>query len=335
MQALGRTPMKLSRTALLLTLTCLTIALAALSLIVGKVWLGFDFWFASPASPQHTIFLELRLPRALLGIIVGAALGLSGAALQGYLRNPLADPGVVGISAMAALGAVASIYFDYAGDAPWALPMAAVVGAGIGVALLFAFAGVTASTVTFILSGIILSALATAGTALLLSLSPSPWTASEIIHWLMGALTDRSFDELHFAAPLILGGAVVVLACRHSLDALTLGESGARSLGIDLNRTQWQIAIGVGLAVGASVAVTGVIGFVGLIVPHLIRPFVGSQPSALLIPSALGGAVLVLAGDIGVRLLPGGSELNLGVAMSFIGAPFFLALLMTLRRKLT
>jgi iron complex transport system permease protein len=200
--------------------------------------------------------------------------------------------------------------------------------------LLFAFAGITASAVTFILSGIILNALAGAGTALLLSLSPSPWAASEIIQWLMGALADRSFDELTFAVPLIAAGVSVALMSRSALNALTLGESGARSLGVNLNRAQWQIAVGVGLAVGASVAVSGVISFVGLVVPHLLRPLVGSKPGALLIPSALGGAALLLAGDIFVRVLPGGSELKLGVAMSFIGAPFFLALLWSMRRKL-
>jgi iron complex transport system permease protein len=310
------------------------LALSFLSIMVGKVWLGWDVWFNDANLAQRAIFLELRLPRALLGIVVGAALGLSGAALQGYLRNPLADPGIVGISGMAGLGAVLSIYFGFGALSPWALPLTAVVGAIAGVALIFGFAGVTASVVTFVLAGIILSALASAAIALLLSLAPNPWAASEIIQWLMGALTDRSFDELNFSAPLIAAGAAAVLTCRSSLDALTLGESGARSLGINLNRTQWQLAAGVGLAVGASVAVTGIISFVGLVVPHLLRPFVGSKPGALLIPSALGGAALVLAGDIAVRLIPGGTELKLGVAMSFIGAPFFLALLMSMRRKL-
>ena len=308
--------------------------LTLLSLMVGKVWLSWSVWTGAADLAQRTIFLELRLPRALLGIAVGAALGMSGAALQGYLRNPLADPGVLGISAMAALGAVASIFFGFAGLNAWVLPLTAVVGAMAGIGLIFAFAGLTASAVTFILAGIILSAMAGASTALLLSLSPSPWAANEIIQWLMGALTDRSFDELLFAVPLIVIGAVAMLTCGSALNALTLGESGARALGINLNHAQWQIALGVGLAVGASVAVTGVISFVGLVVPHLLRPLVGSKPGALLIPSALGGAALVLAGDIVVRILPGGSEVKLGVAMSFIGAPFFLALLMAMRRKL-
>jgi iron complex transport system permease protein len=310
------------------------VVLGALSVMVGKVWLGWNVWLGELNLTQRAIFLELRLPRALLGIVVGAALGVSGAALQGYLRNPLADPGVVGVSAMAALGAVCSIFFGFAALTPWALPVTAVLGAMIGVGLLFGFAGVTASVMTFVLAGIILSAIASSLMTLLLSLAPNPWAAGEIIQWLMGALTDRSFDELNFAAPLILAGCGAVMMCRSSLDALTLGDSGARSLGVNLNRTQWQLATGVGLAVGASVAVTGVISFVGLVVPHLLRPLVGAKPGALLLPSALGGAALVLAGDILVRLIPAGTELKLGVAMSFIGAPFFLALLLAMRRKL-
>jgi iron complex transport system permease protein len=326
--------MKARAPLLLIPLIAAIAALTLLSLMTGKVWLGWNVWTGAADFAQRTIFLELRLPRALLGIAVGAALGMSGAALQGYLRNPLADPGVLGISSMAAFGAVSSIFFGFAEWNAWMLPLTAVAGGMAGIGLIFAFAGITASAVTFILAGIILSSLALAGTALLLSLAPSPWASSEILHWLMGALTDRSFDELRFAVPLIGIGAVAVWTCRSALDALTLGESGAQALGINLNRTQWQLALGVGLAVGASVAVTGVISFVGLVVPHLLRPLVGSKPGALLIPSALGGAALVLAGDILVRIIPGGSELKLGVAMSFIGAPFFLALLLAMRRKL-
>jgi iron complex transport system permease protein len=186
-----------------------------------------------------------------------------------------------------------------------------------------------------VLSGIILSALAIAGISLALSLSPSPWASAEIVRWMLGGLTDRSFDELTIAAPLIIVGCIAVLGCRRSLDALTLGETGARSLGIDLNRAQWQLAFGIGLIVGGSTAVTGVIGFVGLIVPHLMRSLVGPRPGALLIPSAIAGAALVLAGDIVVRILPGGSELELGVVMSLIGAPFFFVLLHSMRRTLT
>lgn len=307
--------------------------LFVLSIVVGRVTLSWDVWSAQDAV-SRAILVELRLPRALLGLMVGGSLGLAGAAMQGYLRNALAEPGTLGISAMSALGAVLSIFFNIAGLHPYVLPICGVLGGITGTTALMVLSG-TASVLTLVLSGIILSALAIAGISLALSLSPSPWAAYEIVRWMLGGLTDRSFDELTIATPLILIGCVAVLGCRRALDALTLGETGARSLGIDMKRAQLQLALGIGLIVGGSTAVTGVIGFVGLIVPHLMRPLVGSRPGALLIPSAIGGAALVLAGDIVVRLLPGGSELELGVVMSLIGAPFFFFLLLSMRRKLT
>lgn len=307
--------------------------LFVLSIVVGRVTLSWDVWSAQDAV-SRAILVELRLPRALLGLMVGGSLGLAGAAMQGYLRNALAEPGTLGISAMSALGAVLSIFFNIAGLHPYVLPICGVLGGITGTTALMVLSG-TASVLTLVLAGIILSALAIAGISLALSLSPSPWAAYEIVRWMLGGLTDRSFDELTIATPLILIGCVAVLGCRRALDALTLGETGARSLGIDMKRAQLQLALGIGLIVGGSTAVTGVIGFVGLIVPHLMRPLVGSRPGALLVPSAIGGAALVLAGDIVVRLLPGGSELELGVVMSLIGAPFFFFLLLSMRRKLT
>lgn len=307
--------------------------LFVLSIAVGRVTLSWDVWSAQDAV-SRAILVELRLPRALLGLMVGGSLGLAGAAMQGYLRNALAEPGTLGISAMSALGAVLSIFFNIAGLHPYVLPICGVLGGITGTTALVVLSG-TASVLTLVLSGIILSSLAIAGISLALSLSPNPWAAYEIVRWMLGGLTDRGFDELTIATPLILIGCVAVLGCRRALDALTLGETGARSLGIDMRRAQWQLALGIGLIVGGSTAVTGVIGFVGLIVPHLMRPLVGSRPGALLIPSAIGGAALVLAGDIVVRLLPGGSELELGVVMSLIGAPFFFFLLHSMRRKLT
>lgn len=313
-------------------LILLVIALTIASLLVGKITLGWNV--LSQQDPvTRIIFLELRLPRALLGALIGAALGLSGAAIQSYLRNPLAEPGTLGLSSMSAFGAVLSIFFGIAGTHPWTLPLCGVAGGIAAMAALLMLAGRSASTLTLVLAGIILSALAVAGISLLLSLSASPWAASEIIRWMLGALTDRSFDDLTIAAPLIAVGGVLVLMCREPLNALTLGENGARSLGIDLTRVRWMMCIGMGLLVGASVAVTGIVGFVGLVVPHLLRPLVGARPSALLVPSATGGAALVLAGDVVVRLLPGGTELQLGVMMSLVGAPFFFVLLYSMRRR--
>lgn len=308
------------------------VLLSGLSLMAGRVWVPLSAWQAS--DPRWAIIADLRVPRTLLGLLVGAALGLSGAVLQGYTRNPLADPGVLGVSSMAALGAVLTLYYGAAIATSWALPAAAMTGAMLGVGALLALSGSRSSLVTFILAGAILNMVAGAGVSLALNLAPNPWAVSEIVDWLMGSLQDRSVAEVRLAAPFILAGCALLLTTARALDALTLGEAGARSLGISLARTRWVLALGVGLATGAAVAVTGVIGFVGLVTPHLLRPIVGARPGALLLPSALGGAVVVLAADILVRLTPAAAEVKLGVAMAVLGGPFFLALLFSLRRRI-
>jgi len=303
------------------------------SLSAGKVWVPWDVWFTVSDDPRWVIILELRLPRTILGIAVGMALGVSGAALQGYTRNPLADPGILGVSSMAAFGAVMTLYMGMTITAPWLLPVGAMLGALIGIGVLLLLSGGASSLLTFVLAGMILNLVATAGVSLALNLAPSPWAVSEIINWLLGSLSDRSVDEVRMAVPFVVVGCVLLFTTGRALDALTLGDAGARSLGIRMNQLRWFLALGVGLAAGASVAVTGVIGFVGLVTPHLLRPLVGARPGALLIPSALAGAVIVLAADIIVRLTPSVVELKLGVAMAAIGGPFFLSLLIKLRRS--
>lgn len=310
----------------------LVLGLVLISLSAGKVWVPLSLWFR-PDDPLSAIILDLRLPRTLLGLAVGASLGMSGAALQGYTRNPLADPGVLGVSSMAALGAVLTLYLGISLQAVWVLPAAAMVSAVLGVILLLGLAGSTSSVVTFILAGVILNSLAGAGVAVALSLAPNPWAVGEIITWMMGSLADRSLTDLQMALPFILAGCSLILTTGRALDALSLGETGARSLGINMAVTRWSLALGVGLATGAGVAVTGVIGFVGLVTPHLLRPLIGARPAGLLLPSALGGAAIVLAADILVRLIPSVAEVKLGVAMSALGGPFFLALLLSLRRR--
>jgi iron complex transport system permease protein len=309
-------------------LLCLTLAAFLLSLMAGKVWIWPMSWAADNADGW--IFLELRLPRALLGLCVGAVLGLSGAVLQGYLRNPLADPTVLGVSASAALGGVLAIFLGI-NLVPFGLFGCAMIGAGASILLLLAI-GRGGGPIGFILGGMVLSTLAGALTAFVISIAPNPFAASEIINWLMGALTDRLMEDVLTALPFMAIGVLLLLTTGRALDALTLGENGARSLGIDLFRLQWLIVLGVGLSVGASVAVSGVVGFVGLIVPHVIRSLHGEQPSRILVPSALGGAVLTLMADSLVRLIPGPGEMRLGIAMAVLGAPFFLLLLLRYRK---
>ena len=312
-----------------IALFALLLALALpLSLLAGRVWLD-------PAStPNATLILaELRLPRSLLAIVVGAGLGVAGAAMQGYLRNPLADPGLFGIAPGAALGAVVALWFGYAAS-PLLLPLFALLGAGGAMALLAAIAGRAGGIALFTLAGLMVASLAGALTALAISLAPNAFAMSEIVMWLNGALTDRGWREVWLAAPLVALGVTLLWRAGPSLDALTLGEPVARSLGIDTTRLLWLLVLGVGLTVGASVAVAGIIGFVGLIVPHLVRPFTDRRPSRLILPSALAGALLMLVADSLVRVLPLVTELRLGIALSLLGAPFFLWLLLRLRRGL-
>ncbi|MBU0724794.1 MAG: iron ABC transporter permease [Alphaproteobacteria bacterium] len=322
---------------LCLGLAGLVILLFCLSLAVGPAPLalfGQIRGMTEEAVLARAILLEIRLPRALLGIMVGGALGLSGAALQGFLRNPLAEPGLIGISATAALGAVTSFYFGLAGAFALALPLGGLAGAAIAVTLLYGLAGREASVLTLILAGVAVSSLSGALTALALNLAPSDYAALEIVFWLLGSLADRSLVHVWLSAPFILIGGALLLASARGLEALTLGEETARSLGISLPRLRGLVIGGTALAVGAAVSVSGAIGFVGLIVPHLLRPLLGHRPAHLLPASALAGAALIQAADIAVRLVPTGPELKLGVVTALIGAPFFLHLLRQTRRSM-
>jgi iron complex transport system permease protein len=318
-------------TRLNLSLLVGLLLVAALSVAAGKVWVPWDAWTA--ADPRSIIIVELRLPRTMLALLVGAALGLSGAVMQGYLRNPLADPGLFGVSSGAALGAVLSLYFGYAAQA-WLLPGFALAGAAATMALLALIAGRSGSLILFTLAGMILTSITGSLTALAISLAPTPFVSSQIVTWLMGALTDRSWDDLKVALPLIVVGAALLATTARSLDALTLGEQAARSMGVDPVRLQWTVIAGIACTIGAAVASAGVIGFVGLMVPHLVRPLAGNRPSAILLPSALGGALLLTLADSLVRIAPTVSELRLGIAMSMLGGPFFFWLLIRMRRRL-
>ncbi len=313
------------------------IVLAAAGMTVGPVDLPVGEMvgqlFAGERSASTIVFLELRVPRGVLGLLVGASLGLAGAAMQGLLRNPLAEPGIVGISGSAAFGAVVVFYSGLAALFSLALPLGGIAGAFVGVMVLFILSGRQASTLTIVLAGIAVNAFAGAATALALNLSPNPYAAFEIIFWQLGSFADRSFEHVLFAGPLMAVGWFMLLWRPGDLDALSLGEETAASLGVSLPHLRFRIIAGASFAVGAAVAVSGVIGFVGLVVPHLLRPLVGFQPSRLLLSSALGGAVLVLAADIFVRVLPTATELKIGVVTAIVGAPFFLLLIYRLRQE--
>jgi iron complex transport system permease protein len=327
----------MSRGALFGALGALAVMAFAASLALGPVHVGLGDILAALSGggreEVRLIVFEIRLPRALLALAIGAALGISGAALQGYLRNPLAEPGVIGVSAAGALGAVVVFYFGLTQLFPLALPLGGLAGAAIGVWLVHLLAGRGGSTATLILAGVAVNALAGALTALALSLAPSPFATLEIIHWMLGGLTDRSMAHVWLALPFIVAGCLILATLGRGLDALTLGEDAAASLGVDLPMLRLRVILGTALAVGAGTAVAGAIGFVGLVVPHLLRGAVGHRPGALLVASALGGAALTLVADIAARLILTDREINLGVLTAIIGAPFFLALVLQARRS--
>ncbi|QND55044.1 iron ABC transporter permease (plasmid) [Phyllobacterium sp. 628] len=323
---------------LLLGLSLITLLMFALSLLTGPAAVSvsdsLNALFTGQGDALVLVMREIRLPRALLGLMIGATLGLSGAVLQGYLRNPLAEPGLLGVSASASLGAVIAIYSGLSLVFPLALPLMALAGAVIAVLLVQALAGRAAGTLIIILAGVAVSSFAGAMTSLALNLSSNPFAAMEILYWMLGSLTDRSMLHVALAAPFILVGWALLFSLGRSLDALTLGPDAAASMGISVKRVQLIAILGTAASVGASTAVAGAIGFVGLIVPHILRPLVGSQPSRLLPVSALGGASMLLAADVLVRMIAPGRDLKLGVLTAIVGAPFFLWLVFRTRRAL-
>jgi iron complex transport system permease protein len=308
-------------------LTCASLLALVTACMLGSTSMGVARVLSallgqSPAGDTMVIW-EIRLPRAMTAYVVGAALGISGAALQGLLRNPLAEPGVLGVTATSSLAATFTLYYGVAASWAYSLPVSAILGALLATALLAAAAIRIRSVVTLILLGVGLSSFSAAAMSLLLNLAPNPFTLSDMINWLLGSVANRSFHDLRISAPFILLGMAVLFATRRGLSALTLGEEAASGVGVDLRRQRLAVVLGAGIATGAAVALAGAIGFVGIVAPHLVRPVVNHDPARSLLPSALlAGLILVLA-DIGVRLLPTTAELKLGVVAALIGAPAF------------
>ena len=326
------------RSVVMAGLVVLVALLALVSLGIGPVRLSpltvIDALFGGGSDVQQVIVREIRLPRAILGFAIGAFLGLAGAALQGLLRNPLASPSLFGAPQSAAFGAVLVISLGLADVRSYALPVAAIAAAFASVFVLLTVAGRNAGLLILILAGLAISSLAGAATALVMNLSSNPFVVLEIAFWLLGSLEDRSFRHVMLALPFIAAGAIILLSQRDALRALSLGEETAQSLGVDIGRLRLAVIVGVALGVGGAVAVTGTVGFIGLVAPHLLRPLIGHDPARLLVPSALAGAALLLSADIAVRIIPSTSDIKVGVLTSIIGVPFFLYLIMRERRAL-
>lgn len=307
----------------------LSLATGSVSLNLFKTLVSL---FSGHVDAAGIVVRDIRLPRTLLALLVGGSLGLSGAAIQGFLRNPLAEPGILGISGGAVLGAVAVLYSGAAATVTWMLPAGGLAGALVAVVMILLLSARLQSTLSVILAGIALNTLFFALTSLVLNMAPNPYSVIEIVFWQMGSLTDRSWEHVYLALPFILSGCLLLYRDRRVLEVLSLGDDTAVSMGVNLRRLSLRVVFGTALAVGAAVSVCGAVSFVGLIVPHLLRPFVRHRPSQLLGVSALGGALLVLVSDLFLRWLPLGSELKLGVVTAMIGAPFFILLVIQTRR---
>lgn len=320
-----------------LTLVLLLVALVfgAWSFLLGPTHISAGALFRGLFDGQGTagiVAQEIRFPRAALALVVGAALAGSGAALQGLFANPLAEPGVTGVTSSAGLGAVLALYFGLVAINPLTLPLFAIFGALVSAAILYALSRSGAGAIALVLAGVAIASFATALTALALSLSANPYAMSEMVLWMMGSLKDRTLSDLFYALPLTAVGLAILVSTGRGLDALTLGEEAAESLGIGVASVRGRVVLGGALATGAATAAAGAVSFVGLVVPHLLRPFFGHQPSRLILPSALGGAALVAGADVGLRLIAPDGQLLLGVVTALFGAPFFLWLILKVRR---
>ena len=324
---------KLITPLFLLLLCAVVVASLATGSSAVSVLSGLLDWFGGVDSAAAIIIGEIRLPRTLLAIAVGAALGMSGAALQGLLRNPLADPSLTGASQGAALGAATVFYFGLFSGAGAAAPaLAGLIGAGLALLLMLGLAGSSRPSMV-IMAGLAISTLTGAALATVLNFAPNPFAMQELVFWLLGSVSERGLDHLTLLLPALLLGGGLIWSQRQLLFGLSLGEQVAESMGLTYRRGSRLIVLGAALLVGASVAVAGSIGFVGLVVPHLVRPLVQHRPDRLLLPSALAGASLVCLADICVRLLPPNREIKLGVLTALIGAPLFIWLIWKDRKR--
>jgi iron complex transport system permease protein len=319
-----------------LILGCVLAGLFLLSLFVGSnpvpvIQAVVDSINRDP-SIISLILTEVRLPRALIALITGATLGVCGAAMQGLLRNPLASPGLIGSASGAALGTVIVLYSGWSAVFWLALPFGGMLGSLLATLMVYLLAGRDSGSTTLILAGVAINTLSLSLISLLLNLAPSPYAVKEMVLWMLGSIAHGSMNDFWVMLPGTLLGWFLLTGTGRALDALTLGEDTATTMGIHLPRLRWRIFLATAIAVGSAVSVTGAIGFVGLVVPHLLRPLVGFQPGRLLTASAIGGAILLLAADIAVRLFPAGTEIKVGVLTSLVGAPFFLHLILKSRR---
>lgn len=308
----------------LLLFAGLMLAVAA-SVAFGEAALSVDQYreaFTNLGSAPAEVLWQVRAPRAVAAGLTGAALGLSGALLQGLLRNPLADPGVLGVSATAGFTAALTIVLGL-GLLPGAVEIAAWLGALACGGALAAFTARVREPEALILFGVALSSFFGAATALIFNLSPSPIASAEVLGWMMGSVEARSWIDALWGVPALALALFLASRAAPALRMLTLGEEAAAASGLAMGRLKLAAVLGASIATGAAVAMAGVIGFVGLAAPHLVRPAVREDPGRLLAPSALAGGVMLVLADLLARVTPTDQELKLGVFTALIGAPLF------------
>lgn len=308
-----------------LGLLCLLLLAGAAALALGEAALTSAQLLASvadPASPAGEIVWSIRAPRLAAAAVVGAALGLSGAVMQGLLRNPLADPGVLGVSAFAGLGAALAISAGL-GSLAGMVEVAALIGALAAGAAVAALAARFQEPETLILFGVALAAFGSAATALVFNLSPSPVATAEVMAWLLGSVENRDWPQIGWTALPMLAGAALSVYAGRGLTMMTLGEETAALSGLPMARLRTAAVGGAALMTGAAVALAGIIGFVGLAAPHLARSVAGDEPRRILVPSTMIGAVLLVLADVAARLVPTEVQLRIGVVTALFGAPLF------------
>ena len=327
-------------------LALLALAAALVSLSLGPVTIpashvgaivlslvGLDV--ADYGRTEQLVIEQIRLPRILVGASVGMALGVAGATMQGLFRNPMADPGIIGVSAGGAVGAVVAIATGMAGLFFLAIPMCAFVGAIAASFLVYGIAAVGGrfSMATLLLAGVAVNAFLGAVVSAIIILIPDNGALREILFWLAGGLDSRSWEHVRISTPLILGAVAVIMVMARDLNLLMLGDDEARSMGVRVGIARPILLAAAALATGAAVAVSGTIAFVGLVTPHILRLVLGPDHRVLIPLSAAGGAVFIIVADTVARTVVEPAEFRVGVLTAFVGAPFFIFLLIKNKRQ--
>ena len=297
--------------------------------------IGFDL--TSYSRTEELVIEQLRLPRIIVGALVGMALGVAGANMQGLFRNPMADPGIIGVSAGGALGAVTAIALGVSGIFYQALSAFAFLGAMAAAFLVYGIAivGGRFNMATLLLAGVAVSAFFGAIVSAIMVLVPSNEALREILFWLTGGLDSRSWEHVRLAAPMIIGGSAVIFVLSRDLNLLMLGDDEAKSMGVRVGAIRLGLLAAASLITGVAVAVSGTIAFVGLVVPHMLRLVVGPDHRVLIPLSAIGGALFMVIADTIARTVVQPAEFRVGIITAFVGAPFFIFLLIRNKRHTT